>query len=72
MLDHTKFEQFFLESFCDDRSMRELRLSFSELSYIKNSYPSASCTKQSDAQPDGKAWYLVTLEHMISPVYCKA
>lgn len=61
--DWINFEEFLWESF-RDQTMRELRLSQDELSYLKGRYPFASSSARSQMQSDGKIWYLITLNQL--------
>lgn len=54
------FEEFLSKSFCAGQASRELRLSPSEVDYIKTHYPSMSLLPL-DKQISPKAWYLVSV-----------
>ncbi len=54
------FEEFLWDSFREGGTVRELRLSQDELSYLKGRYPIASC-QEAGASHEGKAWYQITL-----------
>lgn len=62
-----KFKDFFEESFGDGVTIRELRLSSEETEYIKKVYPRA-IFNQLKENPDGKAWYKVTLQPSIKNI----
>ena len=69
--DWMYFEEFLWESFCDGQTVRELRLSQDELSYLKGRYPMTSYSANSPEQGDGKTWYLITLSQR-NPFYVPA
>lgn len=56
------FNIFLEESFPNGLYTRELRLSLTEVNYLKEKYPGASLNKMDGADsPDGKCWYEVRL-----------
>jgi hypothetical protein len=56
-----QFEQFLLESFENDITIRELRLSEEELSYLKKFFPRAIVRIMPyEVCEDGKRWYEVS------------
>lgn len=62
-----KFKDFLEESFGDGVTIRELRLSSEETEYIKRVYPRASFNQLKE-NPDGKAWYKVTLKPSVKNI----